>query len=83
MTDLIEKRRNKALTPEDTAVIQSLLVILGLMIKKEEVYPMLEDIVNTMVADLDKYPAYKNSETYKLKISEDFRNKKDSSIFVW
>ena len=83
MTELIEKRRNKTLTPEDIAVIQSLLVIMGLMIKKEEVYPMLEDIVNTMVADLDKYPAYKNSETYKLKISEDFRNKKDSSIFVW
>lgn len=83
MAELIEKRRNQSLTNEDTAIIKSLLVVLGLMLKKEDIYSMLEEIVNAMVNNLDKYPTYKNSDAYQLKTSEKFRNKKNSSIFKW
>ncbi|SHE56654.1 DUF6712 family protein [Dysgonomonas macrotermitis] len=83
MDELIQKRRNQDLTDSDMVVLLFLYSVIGLMLKKEHVYPMLETIVNTMVKDLDQYPAYKNSETYRLKISDKFQNSKDSSIFVW
>lgn len=85
MDYLIDTRRNQSLTPEDFKMIKSLQTILGLYLKNEldYAYSLLETLVNTMTGDLDKYPIYKESQAYQLKIADKYKNKKDNPIFVF
>lgn len=85
MNHIIDARRNGALSAEDLQMVRSIMNIVGLKFKGEvkPVYPMLETLVNTMTENLDKYPAYKNSDTYKVKIAPNYQNKKSDSTFFF
>ncbi|NDV96443.1 hypothetical protein D0T84_16200 [Dysgonomonas sp. 521] len=85
MNDIIVKRRDASLTIEDIAMIRTLMTIMGMLYRNDDnaAYKLLETVVNTMVASLDKYPVYANSQAYRIKISDKYENKKSDPTFFF
>ncbi|MFV0538845.1 MAG: DUF6712 family protein [Dysgonomonas sp.] len=85
LNDIIVKRRDATLTIEDVSMIKTLMTIMGMLYRNDEnaAFQLLETAVNTMVTNLDKYPAYEYSQAYRIKISDKYENKKDHPTFFF
>jgi len=83
MKALFKKFRNCDMSAWDKNVRLKLQVLVGLMLQKQETYPMIEKLVNFMVKNIDKFPDFETSQTYKLKLEPKYKNRKSDTIFFF
>ncbi len=85
LNQLIEKRRSQTLDSDDLVMMTRLRHILGLFMQKEEfkATEALKEVVNLMIREPDKYPAYAGSDEYRLKIAERYQNKQEDPTYFF
>jgi hypothetical protein len=83
MDELLEKRRNAQLNDFDRYVFRSVQAIIGLMLQKAPYYHLVEKLINYMLNNPDKCPAYLTSPEYALKMEPKYENKKSDSTFFF
>lgn len=85
LDDLINKRRLGTLTGEERKLIDNLKIIVALYIRNNsfKAEEQLKYIVNRMVTNIDSFPSYKESEEYKIKISERYQNQQDDATYFF
>ncbi len=80
---LFSKFRNCSMSAWDKKVYLQLQVIVGLMLQKKEVYPMIEKMVNCMVKNINEFPEFQSSQTFKLKFENKYENKCSDKTFFF
>ncbi len=85
LNELIDKRRKNGFTHEDNLIYNYMQTALGGLLSNQDrqAYSIIETAINAMVDNLEKYPAYRASQTYALKISEKYQNKKTDPTFFF
>lgn len=85
LDELIDRRRKDVLNEHDGPILYRLQVALGLYLKEKPIAAkeLLGTIVNIMIADKNNYKTYMDSQAYRIKISENYVNKKDDSTFMF
>jgi hypothetical protein len=83
LNELIDKRRNGALTAFDRHVFSALQSITGLQLQQLDAREMTEKLINYMTAHPEEFPAYMNSPEYRLKTAQKYENRKDDTTFFF
>ena len=85
LDDLINKRRLHTLTAEESKLMDNLKIIVALYIRNNsfKAEEQLKLIVNRMVMNLDSYPLYRESDEYKIKISERYQNQQGDTTYFF
>lgn len=81
--ELITKLRNHELTEEDKEALNLARQFIGCFIKGENHYPLGEQLLNYMRANLDKFPTYRESTTYQERENNLYKNKKDDGCYFF
>jgi len=83
ITTLFMKFRNAGMHEYDKKVFLQMQIIIGLMLQKLEVYPMIEKLVNYMVENIEQFPDFETSQAYKLKIGSKYENRLSDRTFFF
>lgn len=83
--EIIEQQRDNDISPANSNIIESLKFCLAnfAIAKNSEATRLRDMIVNFLDKDIESFPKYANSPEYKAKHAERFKNKKDSSVFIF
>ena len=82
---LLSQIRQAVLLDYETLLVYSLNKAIGFYInnKKDSFKRELNNAVNVMEGDLEKFPVYRDSEAYKVKHFEFYKNEKDDSCYFF
>lgn len=82
---ILEQTRHNAYTKEETAMADYMCKFIGFCIAKDwpTAKAMLDRIENYAEAKVETFTAYKDSEAYKVKHFETYKNEKDDSTYFW
>lgn len=85
LNQLIEEMRNNTVSSGSATVIYYCKMILARMAeeKKDEAVKLLNAIANVLDTNLETYPAYAQSDEYKLKSGSRYENTADSPAFFF
>jgi uncharacterized protein with HEPN domain len=85
LDDLINKRRLHTLTAEESKLMDNLKIIVALYIRNNsfKAEEQLKLIVNRLAMNLDSYPLYRESDEYKIKISERYQNQQGDTTYFF
>lgn len=83
--DLLSKIRNNRLSDYETLIIWALRKSIGLSISRNETAAQqaLNEVVNQLESNIERFPIYQNSEAYKVKYFEFYQNAQEDSCFFW
>ena len=82
---LVQQIRSAALSDFETLLIWTLCNAVGFFINKQgdAFKNELQTAMNLMENNINEYPVYQNSEAYKVKHFEYYKNEKDDSCYFW
>ena len=82
---LLEKVRAKDLSEYETLLVWMLCKAIGFFVNQQvpAFKRELDNAVNFLEGNLDKFPTYQESEAYKVKHFEQYQNEKDDSCYFW
>lgn len=82
---LLSQIREKTLTADNEWLVLMLKLAVGAWLagNKKVMQMKLETVINTMEAEIDSYPEYRDSNAYKVKHFEYYRNEKDDTTFFF
>jgi len=83
LKELIDKRRNAALSEEDRNVWLEVQQIIGLKLQKLDSYLLTEQLVNYLIAHPSDFPTYFDSPEYRLKMERYYKNRKNDPTFFF
>lgn len=84
-TYLISQIRKNSLSDHETLLVWTLRKAVGFFINKQlpAFKKELANVSNLLENDIDKFPVYRNSEAYKVKHFEYYKNEKDDSCYFF
>lgn len=84
-TYLISQIRKNSLSDYETLLVWTLRKAVGFFINKQRpaFKKELANVSNLLENDIDKFPVYRNSEAYKVKHFEYYKNEKDDSCYFF
>lgn len=84
-TYLISQLRKNSLSDHETLLVWTLRKAVGFFINKQvpAFKKELANVSNLLENDIDKFPVYRNSEAYKVKHFEYYKNEKDDSCYFF
>lgn len=85
LEELIESKRKNDLVPEAKRIYDRIKHIVGLFILGQDNHAksMLDEIVNMMMRNLDKYPKFADSEAYKIKVADKYVNLQSDGTYFF
>nr|DAU09368.1 MAG TPA: hypothetical protein [Caudoviricetes sp.] len=82
---LLEQTRAKTLTEYETLLVWMLRKAVGFFVNQQSqaFKRELDNAVNFLEGNIDKFSVYQESEAYKVKHFERYKNEKDDSCYFW